>query len=192
MAMLGALGFALGRERDPPRLLGVAVVALLLIDPLLVLSVGFWLSVGATAGVTILTPVLAPSLKALGPLGLPLAVTLGAQIGVALPSVLVFGRLSLVGLVANLAAVPIAGFVMLYGLPACLACGLLPLGEAVVMLPVGLGVRTVDLIARAAAAAEPPPPVGIASWSALALIVLVNVARRQRSGALDVTTKLPQ
>ena len=45
-------------------------------------------------------------------------VTLGAQLGVALPSLLVFGRLSLVGTVANLLAVPVAGLVMLYGLPA--------------------------------------------------------------------------
>ena len=56
MAALAALAFAVGSEREPPRLLAAAVVILLLVDPLLVRSVGFWLSVGATAGVTILGP----------------------------------------------------------------------------------------------------------------------------------------
>ena len=59
----------------------------------------------------------------LGPLAMPVGVTLGAQVGVALPSLLVFGRLPLVGIVANLLAVPVAGLVMLYGLPACLLAG---------------------------------------------------------------------
>ena len=54
-----------------------------------------------------------PRLVRLGPLALPVAVTLGAQCGVAVPSLLVFGRLSLTGTVANLVAVPVAGLVML-------------------------------------------------------------------------------
>ena len=121
MAALSATAFLLGRQREPVRLLALAVAGLLLLDPLLAWSVGFWLSVGATAGVTAIGPWLAPRLGALGPLALPVAVTVGAQLGVALPSLLVFGRLSLVGTVANLVAVPVAGLVMLYGLPACLA-----------------------------------------------------------------------
>ena len=68
-------------------------------------------------------PHLAPRLGRLGPLALPVAVTLGAQCGVVVPSLLVFGRLSLTGTVANLVAVPVAGLVMLYGLPACLVAG---------------------------------------------------------------------
>ena len=94
-------------------MLALAVVGLLLFDPLLAWSVGLWLSVGATAGVTAVGPWLAPRLGVLGPLALPVAVTVGAQFGVAVPSLLVFGRLSLVGTVANLVAVPVAGFVML-------------------------------------------------------------------------------
>ena len=93
MAALGATAFALGRQREPLRLLAVAVVGLLLLDPLLAWSVGFWLSVGATAGVTGVGPPLARRLHRLGPLAMPVAVTLGAQVGVAVPSLLVFGRL---------------------------------------------------------------------------------------------------
>ena len=48
---------------------------------------------GATAGVTGVGPPLAARLDRLGPLAMPVAVTLGAQVGVAVPSVVVFGRL---------------------------------------------------------------------------------------------------
>ena len=44
----------------------------------------------------------------------------GAQVGVALPSWLVFGRLPALGVIANLLAVPVAGVVMLVGIP----CGI--------------------------------------------------------------------
>ena len=56
----------------------------------------------------------------------PVGVTLGAQVGVVVPAVLVFGRLPLVSIPANLLAVPVAGFVMLYGLPAGLLAGAVP------------------------------------------------------------------
>ena len=115
MAGLAATAFVLGRQAEPLRLLALAVVALLLLDPLLAWSVGFWLSVGATAGVVLGAVHLAPRLVRLGPLALPVAVTLGAQCGVAVPSLLVFGRLSLTGTVANIVAVPVAGLVMLVG-----------------------------------------------------------------------------
>ncbi|WP_423982468.1 ComEC/Rec2 family competence protein, partial [Ilumatobacter sp.] len=42
MAALSATAFVLGRERPPVRILAVAVTGLVLIDPLLVWSVGFW------------------------------------------------------------------------------------------------------------------------------------------------------
>ena len=66
MAAIGATAFALGRQREPLRLLAVAVVGLLLVDPLLAWSVGFWLSVGATAGVTGVGPPLAARLDRWG------------------------------------------------------------------------------------------------------------------------------
>ena len=181
MAGLSAVGFALGREREPPRLLAVAVIGLLLVDPLLVHSVGFWLSVGATAGVTVVGPVLARRLRFLGPLAVPLGVTLGAQAGVALPSLLVFGRLPLAGTAANLAAVPVAGFVMLYGLPASLLAGAVAPVRGIVMLPVETGVRWVDRVAAAAAGLEPAPPWNIAGWAVVAMCVVLVVARRRRA-----------
>ena len=94
------------------------MIALLLVDPLLARSVGFWLSVGATAGVTTIGPVARRAARGLGLLARRSAITLGAQVGVLLPAVLVFGQVPLVSVPANVLAGPVAGGVMLYGLPA--------------------------------------------------------------------------
>ncbi len=59
MAMLGCSAYVLGRQRSVVRLLASTVTILVLIDPMLVWSVGFWLSSGATAGVCIVAPALA-------------------------------------------------------------------------------------------------------------------------------------
>ena len=135
MAGLSATAYVTGRERSPVRLLALAVLVLVLVDPLLAWSVGFWLSVGATAGVCTVGPWLAHRFDALGPLAMPLGITLGAQVGVVVPSVLVFGRLPLVSIPANLLAVPVAGLVMLYGLPAGLVAGWVPSTAPVLMFP---------------------------------------------------------
>jgi competence protein ComEC len=168
MAALSATAYATGRERTPLRILALAVVGLVLVDPLLVWSVGFWLSVGATAGVTTAGPWLAARLAFCGPAALPLGITLGAQLGVVVPSVLVFGRLPLVSVPANLLAVPVAGAVMLYGLPAGLLAGVAPPLAPVVMLPVRLGTRWVDSVALLAARAEPS---GAWPWVGWAVVV---------------------
>ncbi len=155
MASLSATAFVLGRERSPVRILWLAVTGLLLIDPLLVRSVGFWLSVGATWGVAAIGPWLSARLSALGFLAAPVGVTMGAQVGVVLPAVLVFGRLPLVSIPANLLAVPVAGFVMLYGLPAGLLAGAVPPVAPVVMFPCRVGVRWVDTVSVLGARLEP-------------------------------------
>jgi competence protein ComEC len=56
MAGLSATAYATGRERSPVRLLALAVIFLVMVDPLLAWSIGFWLSVGATAGVCTVGP----------------------------------------------------------------------------------------------------------------------------------------
>ena len=59
-----------------------------------------------------------------------------------------FGRVAPLGLVANLLAVPVAGAVMLAGLPLCTFAGLVggPIAS-IVMAPVLLGVRYVWWVA---------------------------------------------
>ena len=182
MAALSATAFMTGRERSPVRLLAVAVLALVLIDPLLVWSVGFWLSVGATGGVCAIGPVLARRFERLGSLAVPLGITLGAQIGVAVPSVLVFGRLPLMSVPANLLAVPVAGAVMLYGLPASIVSGLVPVLAPLVMFPAYVGTKWVDMVARIGAKVEPDPPWVWVGWIVLVGVLASVVAVSSRSG----------
>lgn len=181
MAILSATAFVLGRERAPARILCMAVAGLLLIDPLLIGSIGFWLSVGATAGVATVGPWLAHRLCGLGPLAMPAGITVGAQVGVVAPALLTFGRLPLVSVPANLLAVPVAGAVMLYGLPAGLVAGAVPPVAPIVMLPCRLGVRWVDTVAAIGERAEPGGRGTAVGWAVLvAGVVAIAAMNRDR------------
>jgi competence protein ComEC len=181
MAMFAATGFAVGREVRPARAVSAAVVVLVLVDPMLVWSVGFWLSVGATLGVALAGPWWAARLP--GPRWWRVAagVTLGAQTGVALPSILVFHRLAVMSLPANLLAVPVAGFVMLYGIPAALAASWSPAIMArLLMAPSAIGTRWVALVARVAAAFEPGGRAELIVWLMVGVGLATIVLRRSR------------
>jgi competence protein ComEC len=180
MAGLTAVATATGRDRSPGRVLALAVGGLVMLDPLLVWSVGFWMSVGATLGVSELGPRIAARLAGWGRAATPIGITLGAQAGVALPSLVVFGRLPLVSVVANPLAVPVAGMVMLYGLPASIVAGAVPALAGVVMAPAGIGVRWVDAVARLGAWAEPGPPLTWLGWCLVAIAVAAGGRRRPR------------
>lgn len=185
MAMIAATATFSGRSAPAARMLAIAVVVLTAVDPLLVWSVGFWLSVSATAGVTLAAPRIERVLPLPAWLAAPMGVTLGAQAGVALPSLLVFGRLPLTALVANPVAVPVAGLVMLVGLPSALLAAALPdtLG-AILLLPARLGTQWVDGVARAAEPLEPPGIVGAVAW--VGVIAVVAVGARRRCASLNV------
>lgn len=165
MAAMSAIAFAMGRERAPVRILALSVTLLVFLDPLLVWSVAFWLSVGATFGVTTVAPVLAARLC--GPVWIvaPLSVSVGAQLGVLIPSWLVFHRLPTLALVSNLLAVPVAGVVMLYGIPAGLVAASLPFAADVVMLPCVVGTRWVSTVAALAARLEPSGALSTLAWA---------------------------
>jgi competence protein ComEC len=181
MAMLAATAFVLGRQPRPVRLLAIAIVVLVLLDPLLVWSVGFWLSVGATAGVCVVGPRLTRALPGPEWFRVAVGVTVGAQCGVCVPSVLVFHRLPFISLLANLVAVPVAGFVMLYGLPAGLLAASIPAPASwVVMVPAVVGTRWVATVARVAAAVEPGGAWSWAWWSAGLVVLTVVIRHRSR------------
>jgi competence protein ComEC len=160
-------------------LLACTVTILVLVDPMLVWSVGFWLSTGATAGVCVVAPKLAGWLPGPQWLRVPTSVTLGAQAGVALPSWLVFNRLPLVSLPANLLAVPVAGFVMLFGIPAGLLSALVPPLAPLLMAPCAMGTRWVATVAYLGAAAEPSEGWSTAGWLFVVGTVVAMLVRHR-------------
>ncbi len=172
MAMLSATAFVLGRQVTPLRLVGLAVTLLTVGDPMLVHLVGFWLSVGATLGVCTVGPWCAARLPGPQWLRVSVGISLGAQVGVLLPSLMVFHRVALVSVAANVAAVPVAGLVMLYGLPAGMFASLLPGWlQRLVMAPAALGTRWTATVAQVGAALEPSGVAAVVAWC-IALVAL--------------------
>jgi competence protein ComEC len=180
MAALAATSFFLARPVSTVRLLALAVAALVLIDPLLVWSVGWWLSVGATAGIALAASPIAAHLPGPRVVAETLAVTIAAQVGVAPVAIAVFGGVPVISVVANALAVPVAGPLMVWGLPGGLAAGLLPASVATVLhVPTRLGVRWIALVARVSAAA-PLGQIRLVHVPFLAAAVAVAAAVRHR------------
>ena len=184
MAALTLLAAAMGRPASSLRILSLAVTGLVLIDPLLVHSLGFLLSVGACAGIALLSTRLAARLPGPRPVAAALGVTLAAQVGVAPILVPVFGGLPVASLPANLLGAPVAGPLMMWGMAAGLVAGWT--GEAMarlIHLPTGLMIRWVAGVAHWGAAA-PLGQLRLAHVVALGVAVAVGVAahRRGRSG----------
>ncbi len=149
MAGLALLSTTLGRPVSGLRILGLAATTLLLLDPLLVGSLGFLLSVGASAGILLLAKPLAALLPGPRPLADALGVTLAAQVGVAPVLVPVFDGIPVASLPANLLAVPVAGPLMMWGIAAGLPAGLVggPVAR-VVHVPTEALVAWVAAVAR--------------------------------------------
>ncbi len=124
MAGLAATAWALGREASTRRLLALAVTGLVLLQPRLVASVGFQLSVAATAGIVSGAGWLAERLPGPRALATATAVTVSAQAAVAPLLVRVFGGVPTAAVPANVAAAPAAGLLMMWGLTGGAVAGL--------------------------------------------------------------------
>lgn len=152
MAGMSAAIFAVGRKAAAGAVLVASSTLLVLADPFLAWSVGFWLSFTATAGLVVLGPPCESMLRRVGfPafLATPLSASCAAQLATMPVLVVVFGRVAPWGLLANLLAVPVAGAVMLAGLPLCLVAGLVGGPAAgVLTAPLLLGVRWVWWVAE--------------------------------------------
>jgi ComEC/Rec2-related protein len=151
MAALVALSRLLGRPQHAVRILALAVIAMLVIDPLLAWSVGFALSVSACAGLAVLVPWFE---KMRGPRWLvrPLATTLAAQTGASLVMIPVFGSVPVVAPLANMVALPAAAPIMSWGVAAGFPAGFFGSGVArIVHLPTELLLRWIAGVARFAA-----------------------------------------
>jgi competence protein ComEC len=188
MAALTLLATTLGRPASSLRVLALAVTGLLLVDPLLVRSVGFLLSVGACTGIALLATPLARALPGPRPLASALAVTLAAQAGVVPVLVPVFGPVPVAAIPANLLAAPAAGpliaWAMAVGLPAGLVGGTF---AAVLHLPTELLLAWVAAVARGAASA-PLGRLGTAHLAALAAGLGLSALVRRGRGWVVATT----
>lgn len=182
-AMVGVvvLATAMGRRVRAGRAAAVAVVVLLLVDPLLVRSVGFRLSVAATVGLVLLSGPLAARLPGPRPLAAAVGVSLAAQLATTPVLVPLAGGVPPAGVLANLLAVPPAGLVMVLGLTLGPLAGLLrPDVAQVLMWPVSLLVGWIAKVA-AMAAGLPLPLLDLPRLLLLAGGLSAAVLVRQRA-----------
>ena len=149
MATILVVSKAIGRPQHLARVLCLSVGLLLLVDPLLIRSVGFGLSVGAVGGIAVLAAPLRQRLHRFGFLASPLSVTLAAQVGTAPLLLLVFDGVPVVSVIANLAALPLAAPIMGWGVVAGLPAGMLGARvSGVVHLPTRFLLDAIALLAR--------------------------------------------
>ncbi|MFM7537053.1 MAG: ComEC/Rec2 family competence protein [Acidimicrobiales bacterium] len=179
---------ALADRRQPVlRVLALSVVVCTLLDPFLVHRVGWWLSVGATAGIAVLARPLADRLPGPRPLAEVVAVSAAAQVGVAPIQALVFDGLAVASLPANVLAAPAAAPVMGYGVPVALASLVLPEPVSTVLqLPLRLCLRWLLLVARLGAALPAGTVAGVGVAVAAVGVAVAALAPRRALRRLGV------
>ena len=185
MAGVATLSISLGRPTRTLRILAMTVIVTIFIDPLLAWSVGYYMSVGATTGLCLLSGPLSRVVPGPRWLASLFAATISAQVGVAPAVIFVFGVPAAIGVLANILAVPVASLVMLAGLPLSLFAGAISetafasLGT-IVMWPVLIGVRWVWWVA---ALGEHLSATGFANfgmWVAVLAMILLLLHRDAR------------
>jgi competence protein ComEC len=185
MAAIAAFGTAVGRPSSGLRTLALALAGLLLCDPLLVTSLGFQLSVAGSAGIILGAAPLAAVLPGPRWLAAPLGVTGAAQLAVAPLLVHAFGPMTLVSLPANLLAVPAAGPVMMWGLTAGFAAGVVGGSAAALMhWPTRALLWWIEAVALVAAR----HPLGLLAAPHIAGLAAAFAARRWRRPAAAIAT----
>ena len=142
-----------GRPSGGLRHLALAVAALLVVDPLLTRSVGFRLSVAACLGVLLLSGPIVARLPGPRWAREALGLTVGAQLAVAPVLVPTFGAMPLAALPANVAAAPLAGALMVWGVTGGVVAGIAggPVASAL-HLPSRLGLAALEQVAAGSAA----------------------------------------
>jgi competence protein ComEC len=185
MATLVLVGVLVGRPRSTGSILAAAVLVLIVLDPGLVWSIGFQLSVAATGGMVALASPLAERLRFL-PRALALAAgaTLAAQLGVTPVLLFQFHAVPGVTVPANLAAFPAVSPALLLGMAAAgLGLVWLPLGKVtafVALIPMRYLELVADRLAKAPIAAVTTRG-GVAVLVA-GIVVVAGLAWLLRSG----------
>lgn len=191
MGGVALLALATGRPRSALPSLAVAVLGLVLVSPELARSVGFTLSVLATAGLLLLAP---PWVRTLRDRGLPrgiaeaVAVPVAAYAATAPVIVALTGKVSLTTVPANLLAAPAVVPVTVLGVVATVLTPLWSvLGSATAWLA-GAPLAWIITVARttsASSAAIPWPSGRLGGWFLVA-VVLVSAAAVRMFRALPV------
>ncbi|MBF4163324.1 ComEC/Rec2 family competence protein [Nocardioides acrostichi] len=181
-ATMGAVGLV-ALSRDGPRrsggALGVAVLVLLLLDPRLATSVGFALSVLATAGIVWLAPPWRDALVRWMPrwAAEALAVPIAAQLACTPVVAAISGQVSLAAVMANLAAAPVVAPATVLGLLGGLVGLVLPpVGRALGWLASWCVTWIVAVAEHGAALPTAAIGWGTGPWALLLLTVLTVAA----------------
>jgi competence protein ComEC len=121
--MVGAVAAALwfGRISSPSRVLALALLAVLLVDPWAVLAPGFWLSFGAVALIFYVSQGWSGEESWLAQWG---RIQWAITAGLAPAALLLFSQVSLVGPLANAIAIPAVSAIIT---PLALVCALVPI-----------------------------------------------------------------
>ncbi|GAB2687405.1 ComEC/Rec2 family competence protein [Saccharopolyspora gloriosae] len=181
-AVMGAItlfALALGRERSALPTLSASVIGLLLLAPGLATTVGFALSVAATAGLVLLAPVWAGAMHARGvPVGIAesLAVPAAAHLVTAPLVAAISGEVSLVAVAANLLAGPLVAPATVLGVAATV---LAPISAALAAALVWLAGPELEWVLAVARHASAVPgasfgwPSGVLGGALLAVLSVI-------------------
>jgi competence protein ComEC len=185
MAAFAMAAAFVGRPAPAGRLLCGAVIVLLVADPFLLHSLGFQLSVAATAAIIGLAPPVARRLRGPEWFRLPLAVSIAAQVGVTPVLLAARGSVPVVSPLANLLAVPLAEPLTIVGFALASVAGLLgghaPRLFALGFTPVAAVLAWVRMVAHLGARV----PVQLhlrGAVAAVAVGALAGVVLRERGG----------
>lgn len=196
MAAIAAVAAVLGRPTGSVRILGLTVTGLILLDPFLVDSLAFRLSVAASGGILLLAGPIARRLPGPRSLALAVAVTASAQLAVSPLLLATFGPVPIASVPANLLAGPASGPIMTWGMSAGIVAGLLPGTAALIHVPTRLLLGWIDLVARWIPALFPGGHDSTRLLALMSLAVLLVLLRRSSwlartaVGALLVTVVL--
>jgi len=152
LAIIALTASFVGRPASGLRALALAVIALLAIDPFLLYSVAFWLSCGASAGITLLAGPIRARLRGPDFVRGPLSVSLAAQVGVTPVLLATFGKVPVVTPLANLLAAPAAEAVGVYGMLASAAGGIAPPLAPLLQQPTAALIAWISAVAHVSAA----------------------------------------
>ncbi len=181
MVLVTMTARASGRPVRSVRSLSYAVIALLVIDPFLVHSVGFQLSACACAGIALLARPIERRMPGPQWMRTVLGVTIAAQVGVAPVLVAVFGTVAWIAPATNLLAVPAAEPITVLAIPIAVVGAWSAMVAGWAFTPVRAMLWWVRAVAHVGAAA---PVVVACAATALVVVAAVIVRTAARNVAV--------